>query len=60
MNRSQKVVVDTKGNNQMLYLPLDRMMERGANRNNENEPMPRVTVEAEPPVNTDPRSRVER
>ncbi len=58
MNRSQKVVVDTKGNNQMLYLPLDRMMERGANR--ENEPMPRVTVEPEPPSNTDPRSRVER
>jgi membrane protease subunit HflK len=60
MNRSQKVVVDTKGNNQMLYLPLDRMMERGANRNNENAPMPRVTVETEPPANTDPRSRVER
>ena len=60
MNRSQKVVVDTKGNNQMLYLPLDRMMERGANRNNENQPTPRVTVEPDSPASVDPRSRVER
>lgn len=60
MSRSQKVVVDTKGNNQMLYLPLDRMMERGANRNNENQPAPRVTVEPDPPASVDPRTRVER
>jgi membrane protease subunit HflK len=60
MNRSQKVLVDTKGNNQMLYLPLDRMIERGANRANENEPTPRVTVEPDQPANVDPRSRVER
>jgi membrane protease subunit HflK len=28
MNRSQKVVVDTKGNNQMLYLPLDQLVKQ--------------------------------
>ncbi len=31
MSRSRKVIVDTKGGNgQMLYLPLDKMLERGA------------------------------
>jgi membrane protease subunit HflK len=28
LGRSQKVVVDTKGNNQMLYLPLDKLLEQ--------------------------------
>jgi len=28
LSPSQKVVVDTKGNNQMLYLPLDKLIEQ--------------------------------
>ncbi|MFM7396159.1 MAG: FtsH protease activity modulator HflK [Gammaproteobacteria bacterium] len=61
--RSQKVVVDTKGNNQMLYLPLDKLIEQ-QRRNNEPEisvTAPRAGVgAAEDAAPVDPRARVER
>ncbi|MCU0761033.1 MAG: FtsH protease activity modulator HflK [Steroidobacteraceae bacterium] len=46
MTRSRKVIVDTKGGNgQMLYLPLDKLVERGAvSRENE------ATVSAQRPT----------
>ncbi len=64
MSRSRKVVVDTKGGNQMLYLPLDKLVERS--RNDEvSVTAPRAgaaggeTVEAAPAA-ADPRARTER
>jgi membrane protease subunit HflK len=57
--RSQKVVVDTKGNNQMLYLPLDKLIEQ-QRRNNETEisvVAPRAGAGEDA---ADPRARVER
>jgi membrane protease subunit HflK len=61
MTRSRKVIVDTKGGNgQMLYLPLDKLVERGAvSRENE------ATVSAQRPTPEesqaqDPRQRGER
>ncbi|MCP5472734.1 MAG: FtsH protease activity modulator HflK [Sinobacteraceae bacterium] len=61
MTRSRKVIVDTKGGNgQMLYLPLDRLVERGANLVRDNE----ATVSAPRPsaaeAAQDPRQRGER
>jgi len=59
--RSQKVVVDTKGNNQMLYLPLDKLIEQ-QRRNNESEisvVAPRAGAGAAEDA-ADPRARVER
>ena len=63
LSRSQKVVVDTKGNNQMLYLPLDKLIEQ-QRRNNEPEisvtaPRSAVGANAEEAA-PDPRARVER
>ena len=60
--RSQKVVVDTKGNNQMLYLPLDKLIEQ-QRRNNESEisvVAPRAGAGAAEDAAADPRARVER
>lgn len=64
MSRSRKVVVDTKGGNQMLYLPLDKLVERS--RNDEvSVTAPRTgaaggeAAEATP-VAADPRTRTER
>ena len=64
MSRSRKVVVDTKGGNQMLYLPLDKLVERS--RNDEvSVTAPRAgaaggeTAEAAPAA-ADPRTRTER
>jgi membrane protease subunit HflK len=64
MSRSRKVVVDTKGGNQMLYLPLDKLVERS--RNDEvSVTAPRAgaaggeTAEATPAA-ADPRTRTER
>ena len=62
LGRSQKVVVDTKGGNQMLYLPLDKLIEQ-QRRNGEAEvsvtaPRAGAAVAEEPA--TDPRARVER
>ena len=63
LSRSQKVVVDTKGNNQMLYLPLDKLIEQ-QRRNSEPEvsvtaPRSATGANAEEPA-ADPRARVER
>lgn len=62
LSRSQKVVVDTKGNNQMLYLPLDKLIEQ-QRRNNETEisvTAPRSSAGAAEEAPADPRARVER
>ena len=62
LGRSQKVVVDTKGNNQMLYLPLDKLIEQRRN-NGEAEvsvTAPRAGAAAGEDTPTDPRARVER
>jgi membrane protease subunit HflK len=60
LGRSQKVVVDTKGNNQMIYLPLDKMMERRNNGEAEvSITAPRVGAAGEEAI-PDPRARVER
>jgi len=61
LGRSQKVVVDTKGNNQMLYLPLDKLIEQ-QRKSNEAEVSviaPRAAAEDSPPQ-PDPRARTER
>lgn len=65
LSRSQKVVVDSKSGNQMLYLPLDKIMEQ--RRSNGSEPEVSVTIPrsaagagADPAANTDPRARAER
>ncbi|MBM4234230.1 MAG: FtsH protease activity modulator HflK [Gammaproteobacteria bacterium] len=63
LGRSQKVVVDTKGNNQMLYLPLDKLIEQ-QRRNAEPEvsvTAPRASAGANAEqAAQDPRTRVER
>lgn len=63
MSRSRKVVVDTKGSNQMLYLPLDKLVDRS--RENEatvTAPRAGASAGADPdaPVTADPRQRGER
>jgi membrane protease subunit HflK len=60
LGRSQKVVVDSKSNNQMIYLPLDKMMERRNNGEAEvSITAPRVGAAGEE-ATPDPRARVER
>jgi len=62
LGRSQKVVVDTKRSNQMLYLPLDKLIEQRRN-NGEAEvsvTAPRAGAAAGEDTPTDPRARVER
>jgi membrane protease subunit HflK len=34
MNDSTKVLIDTEGGNNMLYLPLDKLMQQGGNNQN--------------------------
>ncbi|MBM4191712.1 MAG: FtsH protease activity modulator HflK [Gammaproteobacteria bacterium] len=61
--RSQKVVVDTKGGNQMLYLPLDKLIEkqRSASETEISVTAPRAgAAAAEDTAPIDPRARVER
>jgi membrane protease subunit HflK len=65
LSRSQKVVIDSKSGNQMLYLPLDKLMEQ--RRVNGTEPEVSVTIPrsaagaaGESAANADPRARVER
>jgi membrane protease subunit HflK len=62
LGRSQKVVVDTKGNNQMLYLPLDKLIEqqRKSNEAEVSVVAPRAGAAEDSPPQTDPRARTER
>ena len=63
LGRSQKVVVDTKGNNQMLYLPLDKLIEqqRKSNEAEVSVVAPRAAAAADDtPPQPDPRARTER
>jgi membrane protease subunit HflK len=62
LGRSQKVVVDSKGGNQMLYLPLDKLIEQ-QRRSSEPEvavTAPRAGAAAAEDAAADPRARVER
>jgi membrane protease subunit HflK len=63
MSRANKVIVDEKsGSGNMIYLPLDKLMDRGRNNSSgsdNQEPSVRVTPEADP-ATADPRSRGER
>jgi membrane protease subunit HflK len=63
LTKSRKVIIDSKsGNGNMLYLPLDKIMDRSrdADTGGTVTVRPPVTVEPDPATSTDPRSRVER
>jgi membrane protease subunit HflK len=58
---SRKVIIDSKaGNGNMIYLPLDKLVERGREGDNAVTVRPSVTVEADPGSAADARQRVER
>jgi modulator of FtsH protease HflK len=61
LKSSRKVIVDQKsGNGNVLYLPLDKLLERSrTNQDGAASVRPPITVEAEP-AGPDPRQRVER
>jgi membrane protease subunit HflK len=62
LGRSQKVVVDAKGSNQMLYLPLDKLIDQ-QRRSSEPEvavTAPRAGAAVAEEAAADPRARVER
>ncbi|HLA71526.1 MAG TPA: FtsH protease activity modulator HflK [Steroidobacteraceae bacterium] len=62
LSRTRKVVVDSKSSTgNMLYLPLDKLIERGRDADgNPTTVRPSVTVEPEASTSSDPRQRVER
>jgi membrane protease subunit HflK len=62
LSRSRKVVIDSKsGSGNMIYLPLDKLMERARDaEGNVVTGRPSVSVEAEPAPATDTRQRVDR
>jgi membrane protease subunit HflK len=61
LSRTRKVVVDSKSSNgNMLYLPLDKLIERGRETEGAAAVRPSVTVEPESATTGDPRQRVER
>ena len=62
LSRTRKVVIDSKtANGNMLYLPLDKLVERSRDTDAASGTMrPSVTVEAESPAATDARQRTER
>jgi membrane protease subunit HflK len=62
LSRTRKVVVDSKSSTgNMLYLPLDKLIERGRDSDgNPSTVRPSVTVEPEASTSSDPRQRVER
>ncbi|MBM5811711.1 MAG: FtsH protease activity modulator HflK [Gammaproteobacteria bacterium] len=68
LGSSAKVIVDTKGSGNMLYLPLDRLIERRSQRNPPVDTPPTIRMEdgspiepaAEPDAAMDPRARKER
>jgi modulator of FtsH protease HflK len=60
LGKSRKVIIDSKsGNGNMLYLPLDRLMDRRDSDGGTVTVRPPVTVEPDPSAG-DPRQRVER
>jgi membrane protease subunit HflK len=60
LGKSRKVIIDPKsGNGNMLYLPLDRLMDRRDSDGGTVTVRPPVTVEPDPSAG-DPRQRVER
>ncbi|HEV7608882.1 MAG TPA: FtsH protease activity modulator HflK [Steroidobacteraceae bacterium] len=62
LKASRKVLIDSKsGNGNMLYLPLDKLMDRGRDADGNTVTVrPPVNVEAETSPTTDTRQRVER
>jgi membrane protease subunit HflK len=64
MSRSRKVVIDSKsGNGNMIYLPLDKMLERTPRENEATVTAPRAApagADPDVPVVADPRQRGER
>ncbi|MEZ5460083.1 MAG: FtsH protease activity modulator HflK [Steroidobacteraceae bacterium] len=60
LSKSRKVIVDSKGGNQMLYLPLDRMLERAVRDNETTVTAPRPVSEPESSATTDARARGDR
>lgn len=62
LRNSRKVIIDSKGSNgNMLYLPLDKLVERSRESSAGGMSVqPPITVEAEPASTTDNRARVER
>jgi modulator of FtsH protease HflK len=60
LSKSRKVIVDSKSGNQMLYLPLDKLVERGARDNEANVTAPRPATEPESSATTDARARRDR
>jgi membrane protease subunit HflK len=62
LGRSRKVIIDAKdGNGNVLYLPLDKLLERSRNDSAGSITVrPPATVEPEPSSATDGRQRVER
>ena len=58
---SRKVIIDSKSSNgNMLYLPIDRLMERRDAEVGTVPMRPSVTVEAEPAAGGEPRQRMDR
>lgn len=66
LGSSAKVIVDTKGTGNMLYLPLDRLLEQRSQRNPPVDTPPTIRMEDGSPVEpaaeseADPRARKER
>lgn len=60
LSKSRKVIVDSKSGNQMLYLPLDRMLERTVRDNEATVTAPRPASEPESSATTDARARGDR
>ena len=58
-SNTSKIMVDTKGGNQMLYLPLDKLIGPGGVAAAAGEPPPvsRQSVDPSPPTSVDARSR---
>ena len=58
LSSTSKVIVDTKGSGNLLYLPLDKLMQQGgAAAMSEAQQSQRPSPEAVPPVDAGPRSR---
>ncbi len=58
LSSTSKIVIDTKGNGNLLYLPLDKLMQQGgAASMSEAQQSQRPSPEVVPPVDAGPRSR---